>query len=238
MLPLPRAMLIDLDDTLLASSEAGRRAMDCLAEQLAAETGLPLARMREALTEASTWFWSDSERRTHARLHQAGARARIVERALELLQCTAPVDAEALGRRFVAERLRALEPIAGALETVAELRRRGVKLALVTNGSATDQRAKIDRHSVTDRFDAVLVEGEVGFGKPDARIFRLALDRLGASAAEAWMVGDDLPWDIAGAQAVGIRAIWARDHAASSGAAGDGTVRPDRTVGTIAELLA
>lgn len=237
MIPLPRAMLIDLDDTLLASTAAGRRAMDFLAEQLAAETGLPLARMREALVEASTWFWSDEDRRTHARMHQAGARARIVEHALSALQVTTPVDAEALGRRFVAERLRSLEPIADALETVAGLRRRGVRLALVTNGSAADQRAKIGRHAVDRRFDAVLVEGEVGFGKPDPRIFRLALERLGVTAAEAWMVGDDLPWDIAGAQAVGIHGVWARDHAAT-GAAGDGTVQPDRTVGTIGELLA
>ena len=230
-------MLIDLDDTLLASTEAGHRAMGIIGRQLAADIGLPPAPVSRAMAEASTWFWSDEERRSHARLHQAGARARIVERSLELLRCTAPVDAEALGRLFVAERLRSLEPIAGALETVAELRSRGVRLALVTNGSAADQRAKIDRHAVDTRFDAVLVEGEVGFGKPDPRIFRLALERMGVSAAEAWMVGDDLPWDIAGAQAVGIHAVWARDHAAT-GATGDGTVRPDRAVGTIAELLA
>ena len=237
MLPLPRAMLIDLDDTLLASTAAGRHAMEVITRQLAGDTALPLARLSEAMAEAHTWFWSDEERRTHARLHQAGARARIVERALELIGFTAPVDAEALGRRFLAERLRALEPIAGALETVAELRRRGVRLALVTNGSAADQRAKIGRHAVDRRFDAVVVEGEVGFGKPDPRIFRLALERLGVTAAEAWMVGDDLPWDIAGAQAVGIHGVWASDHAAT-GATGDGTVQPDRTVGTIAELLA
>ncbi len=236
MITLPRAMLIDLDDTLLASSAAASRAMAMVADRLAADTGLPPAPVRTALQEAGTWFWSDQGRRAHARMDQAGARARIVERALAALRVTAAIDAEALGRWFVAERLRALEPIPGALQAVAELRRRGVKLALVTNGSAADQRAKIGRHAVDRRFDAVLVEGEVGFGKPDPRIFRLALERLGANAADAWMVGDDLPWDIAGAQAAGIRAVWARDHAASA-AAGDGTVRPDRTVGTIAELL-
>lgn len=237
MSPLPRAMLIDLDDTLLASSAAARQAMAAVADRLAADTGLPSAPVREALRMAETWFWSDERRRAHARMDQAGARARIVERALAALRVTAAVDAAALGRRFVAERLRVLEPIAGALEAVAELRRRNVRLALVTNGSAAAQRAKIGRHAVDRRFDVVLVEGEVGFGKPDPRIFRLALERLGTDAAEAWMVGDDLAWDIAGAQAAGIHAVWARGHAAS-GAAGDGTVRPDRTVDTIAELLA
>lgn len=237
MVTLPRAMLIDLDDTLLASSVAGRTAMTVIGDRLAASAGLPPTPVRAALQMAGTWFWSDPERRTRARMDQAGARARIVERALAALRVTAAVDAEALGRRFIAERLRVLEPIPGALEAVDELRRRGVKLALVTNGSAADQRAKIGRYAVDGRFDAVLVEGEVGFGKPDPRIFRLALERLGVNAADAWMVGDDLPWDIAGAQAAGIRAVWARGHAAAA-AAGDGTVRPDRTVATIAELLA
>lgn len=237
MSTLPHAMLIDLDDTLLASSAAGRQAMTVVADRLTAHAGLPSAPVRAALREAGTWFWADPERRAQARMDQAGARARIVERALAALGVTAPVDAEALGRLFVAERLRVLEPIPGALEAVAELRRRGVRLALVTNGSAVDQRAKIGRHAVDGRFDAVLVEGEVGFGKPDPRIFRMALERLGVSAADAWMVGDDVPWDIAGAQAAGIYAVWARGHA-TSGAAGDGTVRPDRTVAAIAELLA
>ena len=237
MLPLPRAMLIDLDDTLLGSTAAGRGALEVVTRQLAGDIELPLERVSRAVAEANTWFWSDEERRAHARLHQAGARVRIFERALELLAYTAPVDTDAMGHRAVEERLRALEPIPGALETVAELRRRGVRLALVTNGGAADQRAKIDRHAVDTRFDAVLVEGEVGFGKPDPRIFRLALERLEVTAAEAWMVGDDLPWDIAGAQAVGIHGVWASDHAATD-AKGDGTVRPDRTVGTIADLLA
>lgn len=231
-------MLIDLDDTLLASSVAGCRAFRVVAGELAAVTSLPVTRLTEVLAAANAWYWSDAERRTYARLHQAQARERIVRHALAELGVTAAVDAEALGRRFITERLRALQPIAGALETVAELRRRGVRLALVTNGSAADQRAKISRHAVESRFDTVLVEGEVGFGKPDGRIFQLALERLDAAPAEAWMIGDDLGWDIAGAQAVGIHSIWARDHALSSGAVETASVKPDRTVGTIVELLA
>lgn len=234
---LPRAILIDLDDTLLASSTAGRRALDIVAEEIVSVIPALSAQLRYELAAADRWFWLDEDRRTYARMNQAQARARIVERTLTKLGITEPIDTEALGRRFVAERLRAIEPIAGAFQTVAELRCRGVKLALVTNGSADDQRDKINRHAVDCRFDAVLVEGEVGFGKPDERIFRLALERLGAVPTDSWMVGDDLLCDIAGAQGVGIHGIWVRDHAASSVAACNGTVRPDRTVGTITELL-
>ena len=229
-------MLIDLDDTLLASTEAARYATEVIVKQLANDSQLPLKRVREEMEEANVWFWSEEERRTQARLNQAGARTMIIKRSLEGLKVSAGIDADALGHRLVAERLRLLDPIAGALETVAELGRLGVKLALVTNGSAVYQRPKIDRHAVDPLFDEVLVESEVGFGKPDPRIFRLALQRLSVMPEDAWMVGDDLPWDISGAKAVGIHTVWARDHAAKA-MIGDGAVQPDRIVGTISEIL-
>ena len=49
---------------------------------------------------------------------------------------------------------------------------------------------------------------EAGVSKPDPRIFRIALERLGCAAGEAVMVGDSWSADIVGARAAGIRAIW------------------------------
>lgn len=237
MINLPRVALVDLDDTLLASSVASQKAFGVILKEISAEIPGLSERLPGALAAANQWFWSEDERRTYARTHQAQARAKIVERALADLGSTEYIDTEAIGRRFVAERLSALDPIPGALKTMAEFRRRGIKLALITNGSAVDQRAKINRHSVDLYFDFVLVEGEVGFGKPDERIFRLALESLEVSPADAWMIGDDLSWDVAGAQAVGIYAIWVRDYAESSDKKYNRLVCPDRIVGTISELL-
>jgi putative hydrolase of the HAD superfamily len=55
--------------------------------------------------------------------------------------------------------------------------------------------------------DAVLDSAIVGFDKPDPRLFRAALERVGVDADHAVHVGDTVPADVRGAQAAGIRAV-------------------------------
>lgn len=52
------------------------------------------------------------------------------------------------------------------------------------------------------------MEGELGFGKPDHRVYHLALDRLQLAPSEVWMVGDNLEWDVASPQELGIYSVW------------------------------
>lgn len=68
-------------------------------------------------------------------------------------------------------------------------------------------------------------------GKPEAPLFRIALERLGLAPSEAAMVGDSLPSDIAGARAVGMRTVLYAPAGAPSDAA-------DLVVGSFAELAA
>jgi putative hydrolase of the HAD superfamily len=56
-------------------------------------------------------------------------------------------------------------------------------------------------------FDIVMLPASAGAVKPDARIFHLALERLGRRASEAVYVGDDHDHDLVGARAAGLRAI-------------------------------
>ena len=44
-----------------------------------------------------------------------------------------------------------------------------------------------------------MIEGELGYGKPDQCVFEMALDKMAATLGQTWMVGDDLVRDIAGA---------------------------------------
>jgi FMN phosphatase YigB (HAD superfamily) len=73
----------------------------------------------------------------------------------------------------------------------------------------------------------------VGCKKPDARIFRAALDALGAAPSEAVFVGDSPSRDMAGARAIGMRHVWLRPE----GYAGSGPCCPDDVViARLAEL--
>jgi len=114
------------------------------------------------------------------------------------------------------------------------LRASGCRLALLTNGSAQMQRSKIDRFALAGHFDTILIEGEVGFGKPDPRVYQRALELLGVAPGDTWMVGDNLEWDVAEPQRQGIYGIWI--DVRGSGLPQGHPVRPDRIIRKLSEL--
>jgi FMN phosphatase YigB (HAD superfamily) len=98
-----------------------------------------------------------------------------------------------------------------ALATLAELRSAGFRTAIVSNtpwGSpARHWRAELTRHNLLAAVDAAVFCVDVGYRKPHRAPFERALSLLGSSAAEAFFVGDDPRWDVAGAELAGIRPI-------------------------------
>jgi phospholysine phosphohistidine inorganic pyrophosphate phosphatase len=73
------------------------------------------------------------------------------------------------------------------------------------------------------------------FGKPAARFFLVAAERLGLAAAEVLMVGDDIHADIAGAQAAGLKGALVRTGKFRP-ADLEGTERPDLVLDSVADL--
>lgn len=100
----------------------------------------------------------------------------------------------------------------GAVDTVAALRQRGLRIGVITNGRVSVQRAKLDALGLLPLLDAVLISEAEGLRKPDAALFQRALDRLGVTSREAVHVGDHPVNDVRAARAAGVRAIWMRDR--------------------------
>jgi phosphoserine phosphatase len=115
--------------------------------------------------------------------------------------------ASELGERFGAERRARCETFADAAPALDALRASHA-IVLVTNGASCLQREKLAASGLADRLDAVVVSGDVGRGKPDAAIFAHALRAVGSEPGEAVMVGDNLEKDVDGALAAGLRAVW------------------------------
>ena len=90
--------------------------------------------------------------------------------------------------------------------TLAALRARGFRLAVVSNANGTLHRA-FARLGLTDTVDAVFDSCDEGVEKPDPRFFQLALDRVGANAATTVHVGDLFHVDVVGARAAGIEPV-------------------------------
>jgi putative hydrolase of the HAD superfamily len=238
LLQLPAVLLVDLDDTIVSdSSRSGdnwRAACEAVAEE--ASLPLPIERVLAELEAERRWFWSDAERHRVGRSDLVAARRAIVSAALARLAIDDPAVIEAIvvayGARAEADR--SLLP--GAIEALREIRSLGVRLVLVTNGAADAQGAKIRRFGLAELFDGQVIEGVLGIGKPDPAVYRHALAVVGAAAGDAWMIGDNLEWDVAAPQRLGLRGIWVDPQ--GRGLPPDAGCRPDAIVSGLPHLVA
>jgi len=232
--PQPKAILFDLDDTILTFGDR-RLLLIEVAEEFAADL-LPHTPIEvgDALEDAYDQFWRDESTYKKWRFRLLEARTLVMTGVLAGFGLSTDIG-EKIAEQFHLRRDSYIDFFPGALETIHEFRRRGVKLALVTNGLTTFQRAKIDRFELAPLFDHIQIEEEAGFGKPDEQAYTHAMTALGVTAKETWMVGDNLEWEVAAPQRLGIYSIW-HDHL-GLGLPPNSLVKPDRIIRTIAELI-
>ena len=233
----PKAILVDMDETILVfdsvSPEAWRSVCDEFADRL---DGLAQDELMRTISDYERWYWSDPVRHRRGRLDFELAWTEIASGAFGRAGVKDPGLVREITASYEARRREAIEPLPGAFDGLSRLQEQGLRLGLVTNGAANWQRSKIDRYDLARYFDCIVIEGELGFGKPDPRVFMHALDRLEASPEEAWMVGDNLEFDVGGAQAVGISAAWV--DADGDGVPESAAVRPDLVVRSLPEFVA
>ena len=239
MTQLPRAMLIDMDETILSAYGRPDIAWNKIAAEFAGEFAPLLPQqVAAAILDSARKFWASAE--AEWRLKLAEARHEVVRGGFAALaaagQTALSMDlAIRLADRFTAYRDEEMFVFPGAHDAIDALKQRGVKLALVTNGAADTQRAKVERFALTHRFDHIQIEGEHGFGKPDERAYQHAMQALGVRPPETWMIGDNLEWEVEVPQRLGIYAIWIDSH--GEGLPADTTVKPDRIIRSLTELL-
>lgn len=115
---------------------------------------------------------------------------------------------------------RAWRPKTGAAATLRALHEAGVATAVVSN---FDRRLPeiLAELGLAEHLDRVLLPSDVGVAKPDPRIFRVALEGLGAPAEGSLFVGDDAERDFPGARAAGLHTIDVRTLATLEDLVGD-----------------
>jgi len=118
--------------------------------------------------------------------------------------------------------------------TLQSLKAEGYRTGLVSNLTlrADLMRADLQRWGLLDHLDATVFSSEVGVRKPDPRIFKEALARVGAEPGETVFVGDRLYDDVSGAQAVGMRGVLTRQFRREE----DPAYRPDAVIEHLKEL--
>ncbi|MBI4340237.1 MAG: HAD family hydrolase [Chloroflexi bacterium] len=233
---LPNALLLDLDNTVLAFDQAVEQSWADVARTYAQQlNGVTSQRLLSALLHSRDLFWADSVRNQWGRNNPAEAHVQVVRSALTDLGFSRTDVAEEIAQAHTDNFDRSVAPFPGAIDALRRLRQQGVRLALVTNGGAEPQRRKIRQFHLETLVDGIFISGELGYGKPDPRVFRQALEALGARHSDAWMVGDSLEDDIAPAQALGITGVWVDWQ--GKGLPEGSKVKPDRIVRELREVV-
>ena len=236
---LPKGILFDLDDTILSAYGRPDVAWGKVADEFSARIApIAPAELAARITVEARAFWDDAARHKEWRAKLDDARREIVARAFAKIGSPAASTRElehAIADRFTRLRDEEMAVFPGAYETLDDLKTRGVRLALITNGAGDAQRGKIARFALEHRFDHIQIEGEHGFGKPEERAYLHALGALSLDARDVWMVGDNLEWEVAAPQRLGIFAIW--HDAYGQGLPAGGTIKPDRIIKRLPELL-
>ncbi|HLC46483.1 MAG TPA: HAD-IA family hydrolase [Candidatus Nanoarchaeia archaeon] len=103
-----------------------------------------------------------------------------------------------------------IKPYPKVKQTLSKLKRKGYKLAIVTDAPRLKAYMRLDEMGIADLFDVVVGKEDTGRQKPSLLPFKRALKALGVKPAEAMHVGDWPERDVLGAKRAGMKSCWAR----------------------------
>jgi HAD superfamily hydrolase (TIGR01509 family) len=182
---LPRAVLFDIDGTLVDSVDLHAAAWQETLRRFGHDLAYPAVRLQIGKG-------GDQLLQTLIGPQETNARGEEIER-----DC---------GTLFAQRYLRLVRPFPGVRPLFAAIRRRGQRLALTSSAEKSELAHYKTLLRIGDLIDAEVCGDEVERSKPDPEIYSKALAKLGLPAAAAIAVGDT-PYDAEAAGKAGIRAI-------------------------------
>ena len=229
---MKRALLFDLDDTLVVEEPAATASFAATAQAATTHYQVDAERLALAARERARELWYATP--AHPYCMRVGissweglwCRFEGEEPEVQWLRKWSPryrrevwnlaladqgvhdqLLAEELGEKYDIESRARHHRFADVLDCLDELSN-SYTLALITNGASCLQREKLATAALDEYFDVVVVSAEFGVAKPDPSIFNHALSQLGPDPKHAVMIGDSLTRDIDGAMAAGLRGVW------------------------------
>lgn len=130
----------------------------------------------------------------------------LTERALDFCFAKFPKVDRAL-RPALLDAYKQLGAYADARPLLEALRKRGIRTAILSNGSADMLKSAVEAAMFTDVLDFVLSVDDVKGFKPGRNVYQLAIDKLAVGAGDIAFISSNR-WDVAGAANFGFRPIW------------------------------
>lgn len=199
-----RALLLDLDDTLVDHRGAAERGVRAWISGLGlAETPADLEGLVERWFALETRHYERAQRRELTYTEQRRVRIREFLPGWDLADDALADDVFAGFLGCYQAAWRAFDDAAAAIERA---RAAGLPVGILTNGEHAIQTEKLRRTGLLRRDVPVLASSALPAAKPDRRAYLAACDALGADPASTLMVGDSLRHDVVGAQDAGLQA--------------------------------
>ncbi len=182
-----------------------------------------------------TWRTKHIEYTWHATM--VGARAtfwQLAERGLEFAISAHGLDVSPGTRTALMAAYRHMEAYPEVKEVLSELRGRGAKVAILSNGDPDMLADAVSSAGLDGALDAVLSVAVLGLFKPAPPVYKLATDHFGCGASDISFQSSNR-WDIAAAKAAGMRCVWINRSNAPDEYP---DLRPDRVVADLRALVA
>ena len=194
--------LFDADDTLFYYNKGE---VSALSRSFAQFDCAFDAAYLDAYHTINAQLWRDFEQ---GRIQQERIKTLRFERLFAAIGLSSAPDVATFSARYL-ENLGSCTYLIDGAETVIAALRGKVRLALITNGLQVVQRSRLERSSIGDAFEVVVISEEVGCSKPHPGIFDVAFARMGHPRKdEVLMIGDSLTSDIKGGSDYGIDTCW------------------------------
>lgn len=206
-----KVIYFDLDDTLCAYWDAAKKGLRLAFEdhpEHGKTTDEMIAQWGEAFREFSPTI---KDTHWYPKYLESGetTRVELMRRVLERVGVYDEDLAEQLSHTYYVERHAALELFPEVPEVLAALHKK-FKLGLITNGPADIQRQEIETLHLREYLDYVLIEGEMGIGKPAPAVMERAETLSGFKGGEILFVGNSYKHDVVPALEFGWRNAWIR----------------------------
>ncbi|MGG0670731.1 HAD family hydrolase [Lederbergia citrisecunda] len=192
-----KAAIFDLDGTLLNRDESVKLFIDKQYDRLHKFVGhIPRERFAARFIDLDNrgYVWKD----------------KVYQQLVDEFEING-ITWEELLQDYIGEFKNNCVPFANLIEMLETLKRKNLKLGMITNGRGQFQMDNIVALGIENYFDAILVSEREGIQKPDPQIFERALERLNVSPNVSIFVGDHPVNDVEAAKSVGMIGVWKKD---------------------------
>ncbi|MDZ4833647.1 MAG: HAD family hydrolase [Candidatus Melainabacteria bacterium] len=196
-----KGVLLDLDNTLYDYDSCHKPALDVTVEFLANQLKVSPDTVRGAYKEGRSQINKELQ-------GQGSSHSRLLyfQRVCEILgvkPCRSALEAEEVYWDAYLSQMKYRPGVVEFLDVISDMR-----IAIVTDLTAQIQFRKLIHLNLANRIAAVVTSEESGAEKPNARIFNLALKKLGLASSEVCVIGDNWEKDIEGGIGLGMRSFW------------------------------